>query len=73
MTPSIEALVARLRPEAAYRVRERACLIYFGSSPAISWADADRQAYEQEAHAQRPLPLAEGFSPKVDELAEVLP
>ena len=64
--------IAKLRPEVAFRVRERACLIYFGC-PGTSWPEADRRAYLEEHTDQRSLPLAEGFAAKVDELAEVLP
>ena len=69
---TIEQRIAKLRPEVAFRVRERACLIYFGC-PGTSWPEADRRAYLEEHTDQRMLPLAEGFSARADELAGVLP
>lgn len=50
--------IAKLRPEVACRVRERACLIYFGC-PGTSWPAADARAYAEEAVAQRELPGCE--------------
>ena len=64
--------IAKLRPEVAFRVRERACLIYFGC-PGTSWPEADRRAYAEEHTDQRALPFAAGPSADVDPLAGVLP
>ncbi len=54
--PSHEAKLARLRADAADRVRERATLIFYGAGTPMTWPEADELAYRQEAFAQRPLP-----------------
>lgn len=50
---SHEALLERLRPDAAYRVRERAAMIYYGRPEgSITWPGADALAYAQESTSQ---------------------